>query len=277
MMESEQSVARHYTHGSLEQTILEALAASGKDLDRLTSTDLAPVDEFHIGGRPATIAFADQLDIASGLHLLDIGSGLGGASRYFALERGCQVTGIDITAEFVDTAQALAQRLKLAGRVSYRLGSALAMPFAPQSFDGAYMLHVGMNIDDKARLFAEVRRVLKPGGVFGIYDVMREAHGELRFPVPWASTADMSFVETVETYRRILEGAGFAIQKMRSRRDVAIEFAHGLRANAARGDASPPLGLHITMGASAPQKVMNLIDGLERGFVSPTEMICRAI
>jgi hypothetical protein len=53
-MKLEQSVARHYTHGSLEPAILEALAASGKDLDRLVPADLAPVDEFHIGGRQAT-------------------------------------------------------------------------------------------------------------------------------------------------------------------------------------------------------------------------------
>jgi hypothetical protein len=49
-MKLEQSVARHYTHGSLEAAILEALTAAGKDLDRLAPADLAPVDEFQIGG-----------------------------------------------------------------------------------------------------------------------------------------------------------------------------------------------------------------------------------
>jgi hypothetical protein len=92
-MELEQSVTQHYAHGTLEETILSALAASGKDLDHLASADLAPVDEFHIGGRQATIDFAAELEIEPGLRLLDIGSGLGGASRYFAHERGCQVDG----------------------------------------------------------------------------------------------------------------------------------------------------------------------------------------
>jgi len=78
-MSVEQSVAQHYTHGSLERTILDALSAAGKDLDRLNPSDLAPVDEFHIGGRQATIDFAEQLDARPGMRLLDIGSGLGGA------------------------------------------------------------------------------------------------------------------------------------------------------------------------------------------------------
>lgn len=277
-MEREQSIAQHYTHGSLEQAIRNALVASGKDLAQLVPADLAPVDELHIGARQATMDFADQLEIGPGLHLLDIGCGLGGASRYFADERGCRVSGIDLTPEFVATAEWLASQVKLADRVSYRVASALDLPFEAGSFDGAYMLHVGMNIEDKGKVFAEVRRALKPGGVFGIYDVMRENdEGELLFPVPWASSPDMSFVESAATYRRLLESAGFAVQKERSRRAFAIEFFREMRARAAQDGTPPPLGLHILMGATTPQKVANMIEILDRGLVAPTEMICKAI
>lgn len=276
-MELEQSVAQHYTHGSLEQAIFAALAAAGNDLDHLAPADLAPVDEFHIGGRQATADFAAGLEIEPGLDLLDIGSGLGGASRFFAHERGCRVTGIDLTEEYVRAAGTLAQRVGLENQVSYQRASALALPFAPRSFDGAYMLHVGMNIQDKANLFAEVHRVLKPGGIFGIYDVMREStEGDLSFPVPWASSPDTSFVESAAAYRRLLENAGFAVQKERSRREYAIEFFRQMRARAAQG-GPPTLGLHILMGVSAPQKVANMIDNLERGLISPTEIISRAL
>jgi ubiquinone/menaquinone biosynthesis C-methylase UbiE len=277
-MKLEQSVARHYTHGSLEPAILEALTAAGKDLDRLVPADLAPVDEFHIGGRQATADLAAQVAFGSGLHLLDIGCGLGGASRYFAHERSCRVTGIDLTEEYVHVAEALARRVGLEVRASYRHGSALDMPFAPETFDGAYMLHVGMNIDDKKKAFAEVRRVLKPGASFAIYDVMREsAEGELSFPVPWAASPETSFVENAAAYRRLLEGAGFAVEKERSRREFAIEFFRQMRARAAETGGPPPLGLQILMGASAPQKVANMIANLERGLIAPTEIVSRAI
>ena len=273
----EERVASHYAHGRLEQAILEALAVSGADLTRLAPADLAPVDEFHIGGRTATVEFAAQLEISPGASLLDIGCGLGGASRYFAHERGCRVTGIDLTPEYVAVAAALAARVGLSGAVTYRQGSALALPFSAASFDGAYMLHVGMNIENKAQLFVEVRRVLKPGGVFGIYDVMREGNGDLAFPVPWASNADTSFVASASDYRRRLEAAGFAVRKERSRREFAIEFFRQLRAGAADTGGPPPLGLHLLMGATAPQKTANMHENLQRGLIAPTEIVCDAV
>src|SRR5258708_4979064 len=238
----EQSVAQHYTHGSLERAILDALTQSRKDPDRLTPQDLTPVDEFHIGGRQATAEFAVQLGFAPGAHLLDIGSGLGGASRYFAHEHASRVSGIDLTDEYVRVAASLARRVGLADRVDYRQGSATALPFPDGAFDGAYMLHVGMNIEDKPRAFGEVRRVLKRGAAFGIYDVMREADGALGFPVPWASGAATSFVETAATYRRLLESAGFDVLKERSRRSFAVESFRQIRARAAAsGGTSRPL------------------------------------
>ena len=139
-MESEQAVARHYAHGSLEEAILEALAAAGKDVNHLALKDLAPVDEFHVGGRLATIAFAEQFGLRPGMRLLDIGCGLGGAARYFASEHGCQVSGIDLSGEYVAVANALAARVGLGDRVTCRQGSALELPFAAGSFDAAYML-----------------------------------------------------------------------------------------------------------------------------------------
>jgi ubiquinone/menaquinone biosynthesis C-methylase UbiE len=128
------------------------------------------------------------------------------------------VTGIDLTEEYVRVAQALARRVGLANRASYRHGSALDLPFAPQTFDGAYMLHVGMNINDKKKAFAEVRRVLKPGAHFAIYDVMREkSEGELSFPVPWAASPETSFVENARPI-----GVCWRAPALRSRRNGAV-------------------------------------------------------
>ena len=274
-MSTERDVAQHYTHGSLERTILDALAASGKDVERLAPADLAPVDEFHIGGRQATIEFAGQLGLRRGMRLLDIGSGIGGPARYFAHEHGCDVTGIDLTEEYVRVAGALARRVGLSEGVSFRQCSALSLPFDANTFDGAYMLHVGMNISDKAALCAEIRRVLKPGGAFGIYDVMRTNDGELKFPVPWAARPDTSFVADVATYRRLLQTAGFVIERERERRAFAIDFFRQMRARIAES-GPPALGLHIVMGADFSLKIDNMLATIEAGVIAPTELIARA-
>jgi ubiquinone/menaquinone biosynthesis C-methylase UbiE len=271
----ELQVARHYAQSDLERTVLDALVASGKELDRLTASDLAPVDEFHIGGREATSALAEQMAIAPGSHLLDIGCGIGGASRFRAEAYGCRVTGVDLTEDYVRTAEALARRIGLAGRARDRQASALALPFAPGTFDGAYMMHVGMNVEDKPALFAEARRVLKPGGVFAIYDVMQTGEGELRFPLPFAASPETSFVASPAEYRRALAAAGFEIGKERDRRAFAIDFFQRVQARVAEAGGAAPLGTHLLMGTNAPQKLANVTSGLDQGLIAPIELICR--
>ncbi|MBS0517460.1 MAG: class I SAM-dependent methyltransferase [Proteobacteria bacterium] len=274
-MTLEQNVARHYEHGSLEAAILAALQSAGKEPDKLAHADLAPIDEFHIGGRRATMDLSAQLDLPRGARVLDVGCGIGGASRYFALERGWHIDGIDLTPEYVSVAGQMSKRIGLGDAVAYHQASATALPFADGTFDGAYMLHVGMNIADKQAAFTEIRRVLKPGGIFAIYDVMRESDGEFVYPVPWSSEPATNFIDTAETYKRLLTAAGFAIEKERSRRDFAIEFFRQMRQRMAQG-GPPPLGLQIVMGPTAPQKVANMIALLERGVIAPTEIVSRA-
>jgi ubiquinone/menaquinone biosynthesis C-methylase UbiE len=275
-MTVEQNVAQHYTHGALEATILEALRKSGKDPERLEPDDLATGDEAHIGGREATLALAEQLPLRPELRLLDVGSGIGGPARYFAHHQKCHVTGIDLTDEFVRVARNLSQRVGLADKVAFVQGSALEPPFPAGSFDGAYMLHVGMNIGDKATLFAQVKRLLKPDGFFGIYDVMRTGPGEIIFPVPWAATGATSFVDDDATYRRLLTEAGFKVVNERERRAFALEFYARTKARIAE-TGLPPLGTHIVMGAEFQQKIANVVDALERGVIAPVEMIARTV
>jgi ubiquinone/menaquinone biosynthesis C-methylase UbiE len=275
IMSVEADVAGHYTEGTLEQRILAALRQAGKDPDRLDPDDLAPVDEFHHGGRAATAAFAPRLNLQPGMHLLEIGSGIGGPARYFARNHGCRVTGIDLTEEFVAVARALTSRLGMEGQISFQQGNALSMPFPAATFDVATLLHVGMNIAEKDRLFGEVRRVLKPGGVFGIYDQMREADGDLSFPVPWATVPQSSFVETATTYKRLLTEAGFEIIWERSKRDDALASFNQQTSTQPVSGALPALGVHVTMGAGASEKVANHRSNTERGLLAPNEIVAR--
>jgi len=271
-------VAGHYERPDLERAILDALASASKDPDRLTAADLAPVDEFHTGGRPATLEFAQAIGATQDMHLLDVGSGIGGPSRVFASRYGCRVTGIDLTEDYVRTATALAARVGLGDLVAYRHASAVDLPFAPGSFDGAYMMHVGMNIQDKAALCREVRRVLRPAGVFAIYDLMRTGEGDVRFPVPWAATAATSFLADPGEYRRALVQAGFAVVGERNRRDFVLDQFSRIAAREAQDDAHGevrPLGIHILMKSDAAEKRGNVRHAIEAGVIAPVEMICR--
>ena len=191
-------VSEHYTHGNLLEAIRAGLASLGKTPGNLTADDLASVDEFHIGGRQASMDFLDQLGFAPDMHILDVGCGLGGAARFAAFRYGSRITGIDLTPEYIATGNTLCDWVGLRPRVLLHEGNALAMPFGDGAFDGAYMLHAGMNIADKDKLAADVSRVLRSGSLFGVYDIMRTGRGDLAYPVPWASSAGLSQVAEPE-------------------------------------------------------------------------------
>jgi ubiquinone/menaquinone biosynthesis C-methylase UbiE len=275
-MPVDRKVAAHYTHGDLAGAILVGLEQAGKDPDNLALADLAPVDELHVGGRPATVEFAARLEAGTGMHLLDIGCGIGGPARHFAEERGCHVTGIDLTEEFCQVAAMLTARTGLAERIHYRQASALALPFGESSFDGAYTIHVAMNIADKSALYAEARRVVKPGGVFGLYDVLQGPGGAPHYPVPWAQDPSTSFLVTIEELRALLEGAGFEVLAQRDRTRFGVAFFRERLARLGEG-APPPLGPQIIMGETYREKIANTLRNMEEARVAPWEVICRRV
>lgn len=267
------SVASHYTHGSLLDAIVDGMAKLGKSPESVAIEDLGPVDEFHIGGRIATESFLDQVGIGPEDHVLDVGCGLGGASRFAAQKYECHVTGIDLTKEFIDTGTALCAWVGLADRIALEQGDATAAPFSENMFDKAYMLHVGMNIDDKASLAREIHRVLKPGGTFGIYDVMSVGPGNLTYPVPWATTSDDSALGSPDEYKAALENAGFKVATELNRRDFALDFFAKLQAATSNADGPPALGLHILMGQTAPVKIRNMVENIFENRIAPVELI----
>ncbi|MDA0824231.1 MAG: class I SAM-dependent methyltransferase [Proteobacteria bacterium] len=268
-------VAGHYTSGNLLAAIEAAVIAEGKTISSVTVDDLGPADEFHVGGRSASESFLDQLAISKSDHLLDVGCGLGGASRFVASHYGCRVTGIDLTEEFVEVGKTLCRWVALDDRIDLQQGSATDLPYADAQFDKAYMMHVGMNIADKAALARNVYRVLKPAGTFGIYDVMRTGDGELNFPVPWASTAHGSAVDSPARYREVLEEAGFKIVAENNRAEFALRyFAKMAKQNTVAG-GPPPLGLHLVMGDDRPLKMKNMVENIASGRLAPIEIIAR--
>ncbi|TXL67062.1 class I SAM-dependent methyltransferase [Zeimonas arvi] len=268
-------VAAHYGREGLLAAFEAGVAALGKSPATVSIDDLAPADEFHIGRREASIEFLDQLGLAAGQRVLDVGCGLGGPARFAADRYRVLVRGVDLTPAYVEAGKALTRWTALDGAVDLQVADATSLPFDDGSFDAAYMIHVGMNIADKRALFGEVARVLRRDAPFGIYDVMRAGGGALAYPLPWATSAATCAVATPAAYREALEATGFLLIAERVRRQFALDFFARLRARLASSKGPPPLGLHLVMGADTVTKIGNMAASIEGGLIAPVEMIAR--
>jgi SAM-dependent methyltransferase len=262
MGETRNPVEAHYTTRDLGAAILAVLQAMGKDIEHLTPDDLAPVDEFHGGQRPATVQLAELAGITGGERVLDVGSGLGGPSRFLAWRYGCRVSGVDLTAEFCRVAEMLTRRTGLEGWVDHRQGDALALPFDDASFDLVWSQNAAMNIADRDRLYREMRRVLKPGGKLALQEVAAGPGGPPHYPVQWAREPGISFLSSPEATRARLEAAGFRIVAWVDTTEAALASA---RARARHADAGrpPPLGTHLILGPDWREMAKNSARNLE--------------
>ncbi|PLP93984.1 SAM-dependent methyltransferase [Pseudomonas sp. FFUP_PS_473] len=269
-----EAIQTHYTRADLGDVILTALEKAGKDINHLTPEDLAPIDQFHIRGRAATLELARAAGLDASKHVLDVGSGVGGTSRCLAKEFGCRVTGIDLTDEYCRAASMLSAKTGLAHLVDYRQGDATKLPFDDQTFDVVWTEHVAMNIPDKTRLYKEMHRVLKPGGTLAIYDVLAGPSGPVLFPVPWARTPDTSFLVSPTELRALLEEAAFTITDWSDTTEAARAWFVTL-AEKIQKEGLPSLGFHLLLGADFKVMAQNQGRNLQEGRIALAQIVAR--
>lgn len=254
-------VRSHYAADTeaLLARVRAAIAAMGPG--PLPPGRLAGLDQFHLRGLEATAELGALLGLAAEDRVLDAGSGLGGPARLLASEVGCRVSGIDLSPGFVAVAQLLAERTGLAERVDFAVGDLCALDLPAGGFDVAYTQHVVMNIHDRAAAYAELRRVLRPGGRFGFYDLLAAPGGPPHFPLPWASDPAASHLLTEEETRAALAAAGFAPLAWQDQTELALRWFAAQRA------APPPPGptLGIAMGPGFAAMAANLARSLAEG------------
>ena len=267
------SIADHWSDRDVYGLIVSALERASKSLDSLTVEDLAPIDHFHARGFPATVELADRLPVEPGDHLLDIGCGVGGPARYFAQRFGCKVSGIDITGPFVEAANKLTALLDMGDRVFIEQGDGGRLPYDDDCFDGAYAQHVTMNVAGRPRFFGEAWRVLKRR-VLRAHRARPRPRGK---PAPSRALVggrDGRVLVTPSETRELLAAAGFVNVESE---DTGPKYVAAYRAAlelADRGEL-PPLGLHVLIGPTAPEKMRNSARNIEEGRTHPVQVVCR--
>ncbi len=259
----ESSLNTHYGRRGLSDRIIAALRDTGIDLQSITTDDLSPVAEFHIGGQAATLELAQNAGMGPGMRVLDIGSGLGGPARTLSQHYGCQVTGLDLTEEFCRVATMLTELCGMQERVSFLHGNALDMPFENTSFDLVWTQQAGMNIENKPRLYQEINRVLAVGGRLVFQEVLRGPETPLRLPVPWAREAGLSFLEPPDAIRDLLAKSGFREMIWHDVTPQYIDEYRKIAAQTADPEGPPPLGIHLILGPDAGKMRKNVVRNLE--------------
>ncbi|MHB8815574.1 MAG: class I SAM-dependent methyltransferase [Steroidobacteraceae bacterium] len=246
-------VRDHYRATGLTERLKMALSSLAPDDQRLAPQQLAGLDQFHTRGLAATAELAKLAGISAGMSVLDVGSGIGGPARFLAETYGCPVTGVDLSEPFVEAARYLTERTGQSGKVSFQTANALKLPFDDGSFDVVLLQHVAMNISERAQLYREIRRVIKPGGRFGTFDVVLKG-AEPHYPVPWARTPATSFLLTAAATREAIEPVGFRALIWQDDTEAAKAWI------AQRLSSGPPPSpnLGIVMGAEFAQLAANL-------------------
>jgi ubiquinone/menaquinone biosynthesis C-methylase UbiE len=269
-------VASHYSKDlALADVIAKHFQSAGKDLKALTTADLATVDEFHIRGRKATLELAAHMKLTADSHALDIGSGLGGPARTVAETYGCRVTGIDLTQAFCDAAAVMSDWVGLGKLTAFKQADATKLPFADMQFDAAMTIHVAMNIAAKDKMYTEAQRVLKPGGIFAIYDILQGEGGDVLYPVPWAREPSISHVATPKQMKSLLAGAGFKILEIQDSTEESQAFFERLTAQMAKTGMSP-VAWRLFLGDDFPVMAQNQVRNVTERRIRTVSFICAA-
>jgi len=143
------------TYSNFTEQVLAAIREEtfGKDIGQ---NSWLTADEYDL--------FISWLRLESGQHVLEVASGSGGPSRYLAQQTGCFVTGIDAVESGVETATQALSETELKDRISFKVADANGrLPFEDNTFDGAMCIDSMNHFLDRANVFREWHRVLRPG------------------------------------------------------------------------------------------------------------------
>ena len=258
-----QNIENHYLKEELYEDIINRLKEEGIDLNEVKRSDIAGVDEFHVRGAAVSKELADSLNL-EGATVLDVGCGLGGPCRMLADEYNCKATGLDLSNEYIRTAKELSKLVKLDSKTSFIQGDATSLPFEDNTFDVIWTQHVQMNIPNKEKFYYETSRVLKSGGHFLYYEILKKGDGEVNYPMPWASTSEISFLFKETEMDNFLTKFGLTKEQSNDQTIYGIDFLDTLFTKL-KEFGPPKIGLNALMGETTKQKLVNVLGHLKSG------------
>lgn len=260
-MDLNQSLEDHYLKAGLFEDIRKRLIDEGIDLGNVSRDDIAGVDEFHVRGAAVSTELARIIDLKEA-NVLDVGCGLGGPCRMLADVYGCQTNGIDLSQEYIRTATELSKLVNLNDKTTFVCGDATDLPFDDNTFDVVWTQHVQMNIPDKHTFYSEIARVLKKGGHFLFYDILKKGKEAVSYPMPWASDESQSFLFEMGDMDEMLAELGFSKIQTDDQTEAGIVFFEVLLKRL-KEFGPPSMGLNVLMGESTKPKLMNLFTHLK--------------
>ncbi|NRP59397.1 class I SAM-dependent methyltransferase [Marinobacterium sp. xm-d-564] len=239
---------------------------------------LAPVDQLHVGGLGASKRLLERLTPLKPLHVLEIGSGLGGLMRQVESHGTIQVTGIDICHEFNRLNRELSRVAVGDFRGRVVTADALALPFKDSSFDLIIFQHSLLNIPDTQALLNECHRLLREKGSLLLHEIFTGTTPEMMvYPVPWARSSATSHIISTEKMTELLNAADFDIQSTEDWTEEALNWRQKQVAKETTSQQSrAKLAPTMIFGQDFLAMGKNIVFNISNNAVRVVEILARA-
>lgn len=173
---------------------------------------------------------AHIMGIKEGMKVLDVGCGVGGPAREIAKFTGANIVGFNNNDYQIERATRYAERDGLANQLTFQKGDFMQMPFPDNTFDAIYAIEATCHAPSLEAVYSEIFRVLKPGGIFGVYEWLmtdrydndNQEHREIRLGIEQGD--GISNMVKVSDGLDAIKAAGFDLlhnEDLAEREDVA--------------------------------------------------------